>query len=339
MGDQLLRLQGKGLASSFPVVSRLAKEAGTAEAAAPAQIPLAVRFCPMGERDPAQVAMPFAPEVPGPLLRKANGAPRNIAPTLSVVLPPHLGDAMLLAMVEALRLQATAAPFEVVATVDAKGGSATARILERYFAGAYQVIEGDKTSARAAAINRAAEAAKGELLLIAAAPVILHDPRTLETLCAIAEDESVASAGCVLVKAEWMKKIQVPVVHSAGIFPRQDAEEVLFSELDCFGVFRLATYPVAANSSALFVVRAGTWRALGGFDAAGFPDAQADIDYGVRAISQGYVHLCTSAVCAELCDPAFRPAYANAVLAPHSRAAGALRTLGASATLLEAVQA
>lgn len=110
-----------------------------------------------------------------------------------------------------------------------------------------------------------------------------------------------------------------------------------FSEPDCLEVFPFATYPVAANSSALFMVRSGTWRTLGGFDAGKFPDVHGDIEYGTRAIGQGLFHLCTSVVSAELYDRDFGTPYSDVAL-PSPMATGHGRSIAASASILEGLK-
>jgi hypothetical protein len=118
---------------------------------------------------------------------------------------------------------------------------------------------------------------------------------------------------------------------------RQGRPETVFSELDCLNVFRVATYPVVGNTSALFMVRTDIWRKLGGFDATRYPDRYGDIDYGVRALTAGYYHLCTSVVSAELYESDFRPSYSDegfVLLAlPHT-----LEAITLSASTIEALK-
>jgi GT2 family glycosyltransferase len=275
--------------------------------------PLAVRFSDSAPRHPASLIMPVAPDVPGPLLRSvANGAA-----TISVVVAPTLRTkGAFAAFLESLALQTVAANVEVIVALERVPPSAR-RVVEgnlfRLFAGRYRLVEPGRDMSHNARINRAAAQAAGKFLLIVGADVALHDARTLETLCAMADHSQVASAGCMLLHATGVKK--TPSFRSAGIFLTRGlhppAQEAMFSELDCRDAYCTATYPVAANASALFMVRTDVWRSLGGFDAARYPLAgEGDLDYGVRAIARGLCHLATTVVSAELYEGEFRAARA-----------------------------
>jgi hypothetical protein len=306
LGDELLAVQPASARIGFPVVTGGATDEL-----------LAVLFRDQRDRHPAALIMPVALEAPGPLLRAGVPGLTGEAVTISVLLASTgQSRSAFAALLESLRQQTVVEGLEIIVSVSATqadDGNAAQRSLERLFPGRYQLVDPAAATNRVERINRAADRANGKFLLIVGADVALHDPRTLETLCAIANQERIASAGCVLLRASATKKTQSPVFHSGGYFPSFPAGigEPTFREFDYADVFPLATYPVAGNSSALFLVRAEVWRALGGFHASGYA-AQGDLDYGLRAAAEGFRHLCTSAVSAEIYERDFNGAPAAA---------------------------
>ncbi|MBC7803462.1 MAG: hypothetical protein H7Y16_06245 [Candidatus Parcubacteria bacterium] len=322
MGDELIERQPAGAAICFPFLRRVLTVAEDAGAQHAHRIPLAVRFSATRVPVTASTIMPVAPDVAGPLLRIAGPDEEDATASITVVLAtPDLEADRFDAVLDSLRLQTIAARIEVVVVCETgrkERRRATEFALQCRFPGRFRLLEGSAGASRNAGINQAVAHATGGFLLIAGAGVVLHDPRTLETLCAIANHGKVASAGCVLLQAGLYKGTRIASFRSGGIFPSPGAgssdPRMTFSETHCLSVFPFATYPVAANSSALFMVRADVWAKIGGFDAAAFPDAHGDIDYGMRAISEGYVQFCTSTISAEICDSSFAAPYTDEVI-------------------------
>jgi hypothetical protein len=340
-GEDLLELQPAHAGNTLPIVEVLRAAANdAANGSAPDPLPFAVRFDSTGARHPASLIMPVAPDVPGPLIR-VNGRGHPGASISVIAAPRAQSIEVFAAMLDSLKLQTAADRVaEVIAVVDsadADGKRAARSALRRFFPERHRLLEHGAAS-RSALINHGAEHAEGQLLLIAGADIALHDPRTLEVLSVIADRDNVASASCVLVQAA-AQAADRGLFRSAGIFPVRcsSSDDQAFAEPNCLAVFPCATYPVAGNSSALLVVRADVWRRLGGFDAERFPGAQADIEYGVRAIGQGLLHLCTSVISAELHDRDFGAPYHDVVL-PSPMPASAWRTLGASTSRLQALK-
>jgi hypothetical protein len=97
-------------------------------------------------------------------------------------------------------------------------------------------------------------------------------------------------------------------LHCAGFYPdgKQEPHGVVaaFARLDSLTPLGSWTYPIAANPPPLFMTRETLWQELGGFNE-NMPDmGTVAIDFAVRATTQGYVHLCTSAVTATVIDEA-----------------------------------
>ena len=142
----------------------------------------------------------------------------------------------------------------------------------------------------------------------------------METLRLLADNERVASASCIQLQENLTKKkgAAATVFRCGGIVPTTiggpASEGMRFSEPDFQAVFPCATYPVAANSASLFMVRADIWKMLGGFRINPGPDGYGEIEYGLRAISQGYHHMCTSAVAVGLQGTALASTYNDVCL-------------------------
>jgi hypothetical protein len=251
--------------------------------------PAVVRFAEMREPDPALMIAPIAREIAEPLLARQLDSSARVS--VLVKGGSEFGDAFA-ACVESIRMQTMAASVEIIMSKEHTGAQA---ILQRYFPNGYRFVDAPSAEAQ------------GKFVLVVDPSVVLHDARTLHTLCTIAELEEVASAGCLLLQGPQS------AFRSAGVFMSSDG---LFGEPDCRSVFPCATYPVAANSSAVFAARADVWR-----DLVGEAATSHDLEYGLRAMAAGLHNLCTSVVTAELHGNAFRAPYvAEAAPLPFDRA-------------------
>lgn len=156
----------------------------------------------------------------------------------------------------------------------------------------------------AAAINAAVESAGriADMLLLVSQNMALHDPRTLETLYLVASHPKTASAACVRVREGGFRDGARMQFQSGGFFPSHfdvlTSPALTFATPETLGVFPLATYPVAGNDLALAMIPAARWKSLGGLDAIQHPFEGYGLDFAIRALKAGFVHLCTSAVTA-----------------------------------------
>lgn len=160
---------------------------------------------------------------------------------------------------------------------------------------------------RVARLNRIAGAAQGEFILFLDDDTVLHDARTIETLIAIAQADGVASAACAVLSEQSEDRENRFRQHSAGYFPLRisfhSEPRFEFDQVDLTTPLPLATYPVVANHARCLLVRAAVWRELGQFDAARFPVALYDLDFGLRALTAGYRNYCTTLVAAASSQP------------------------------------
>lgn len=295
VGESLLALQPKGAPLCFPL---LEPRAG-ATARPGADAPLAIRYHQLPRAHEASLLLPISLDTPGPVLRSALSKRQRKG--VSVLVAPSGDGEAFGRLLESLAQQTNADEIELVVAL-AAGADATVfrQASEAHFAGRHQILEGVGDS-RSGRLNGAAAAAKGPYLLVADETMLLVDPRTVETLCLMASDKSVATAACVVVR-EGFKKGAAVRFHSGGFYPShlafQGAPRMIFNEPESLAAFPLATYPVAGNALRLALVRADAWKAVGGLDASLFPGVDADLDLSLRALASGYRHLCTSGVTA-----------------------------------------
>jgi len=161
--------------------------------------------------------------------------------------------------------------------------------------GAWKRFHGD--------LEAAASKAKHDLLLTISDRVDLGDGQVLETLAAMLEHQSVASASCVLLRELSFKKQKVLQPASGGLFPAgvsfAAAPALTFAELDALEALPDATYPVVANTFLLTL-----WRrsALAGLSKPPrpLPASAADVQIGLALAERGLISLCTTKVSARL---------------------------------------
>jgi GT2 family glycosyltransferase len=207
------------------------------------------------------------------------------------------------------------------------------------FAGRVRLVDYDRPFNHSAQTNLGVAAASGEIVCLIDSDVVLHDPRAVASLAAMAAVEEVASAGCLLLDSRPDKEDALKF-RSAGVFPAGIAfggrPRIAYAEPDCGAAFGAATYPVAANSFALAAVRKDVWDRLGGLDAERMATDFNDVDFCLRAMAHGYVSLCTTAVSAYHLGRATRGAGFD-VLAADRLAAPDIAALLAKCTVLRRI--
>jgi hypothetical protein len=265
-----------------------------------AAYPFAIRFQPPPTVNEAALLFPVA--VNEPLLVRGLSANPDGKARISVLLTPESG-VQCFSLVRSLASQTVNPLIEIIAVPCSKEEGFLRNLkelLDEHFGGRY-VIEPRKER-RADRLNIAAKSARGEFYFVANDSVCLHDVRTLETLCLLAGTENVATSSCVVLNEKPSRKDTVVSVHSGGLFPSSislsGAPSIVFKEITTASAFPLATYPVVANSFRVAAVRAKAWTAMSGLNTTLFPIAEYDLDFSLRALEDGWVHLCTSAVCA-----------------------------------------
>jgi hypothetical protein len=161
--------------------------------------------------------------------------------------------------------------------------------------GSWKRIDGD--------LQTAASEAKHDLLLTISDKVELVGGPVLDTLTAMLEQESVASASCVLLREVSFKKQKVLQSATGGLFPAgvsfAAAPSLTFAEPDVLEALPDSIYPVVANTLHLTL-----WRrnALAGLPkpARPLPASATHIQIGLALAERGLVSLCTTRVSARL---------------------------------------
>ncbi|GJD50626.1 hypothetical protein OPKNFCMD_3369 [Methylobacterium crusticola] len=276
---------------------------GAAEApAGPAAVAEALAILPGAPGAPAddRRLYPTAPDAPLPLPGLAALEGQGI----SVVVPVHNGLARLDRLLLSLAAQSCAGDVEVI-LVDSRSHPhlppQIRALAESRFPDRARLARYDRPHNQSAEYNLGASLAEGRYLLFAEPSLVLHDRRTLAALRGLAALDRVASAACLLLATPAGPSGEL-AFRSGGYFPSRidflGAPFLSLAEADCEAALPLATYPVVANSAALCMVAAETFRHLGGFDARACPNHGHDVAYGLRAGAAGYRSLCTTLVTA-----------------------------------------
>jgi hypothetical protein len=302
--------QAGGMAVRYPFVHPEGDKDTQAAAQGPeGRAPIAVLECDFRPPHPGTLILPVAPEIHGPLIdhveHEAHYGPEGLNSIHCVYVCERYEPRNFLAFLESLRLQQNV-ELETLLIAFYPGQESDRQSIEsalqRFYPGQFQLVEiaGGKTEAALWARFDALLPAAGGILWVAQ-DVVLHDPRTLETLCRIALDEKVASAGCLLLRTDRADRNRPVLFASAGMISvsEQFSPDWSCSEIDSLPVFSRSTYPVAANAGAFFLARVDIWKSLVASAISETEDVIAEIDYHSLALSQGYRHVCTTLVSAE----------------------------------------
>lgn len=296
--DFLSDLQPRTGGHPWPVLrGRHAPDSAQGETGA--RPPLAIRFRENAEAVHERVSVfPVAPDRPGPLLKQAATA-RPGRVTVVLNLNAATGMDALAATVGSLATQVRAGTLDVIIASPVLNEDALA-LTRHHFPDALHIVDPSSSAAR---WNKGAAKARGRFLLLVEAGMVLHDPRTVETLLTIARTAGVASVGCATIqtasRADIGRKLSL---HSAGVFPEQIAfrmgPQLMLGEPTTAAAMAPASYAVAANLFRLTLIPRAAWNALNGLDASTCPETDYDLDFGMRALKLGMVHVCTTVVAA-----------------------------------------
>ena len=276
-----------------PGLAPLAPSAGAARGAADYLQPIAIVLQDFEPKDEALKVFPVPKDQTDIFPAPPSAAKTSI---IAPVLRANVDVGMLLGTVSEQLTGADCELILAVANCHAGQVSQLRAAVDQMLPGRGQIIDVQEALNTSEAINRAAAAASGEVLLFVDNSVILHDQRTVETLGRIALREGIGTVGCMHLKSR-RDGDGVPTFASAGYFPaRVDfaiAPHLGLSEFDCSEILPRALYPVVANSPHCFAVAAATWRQVGGLSHH-LPNSFAEVDLAVRLAEAGYVNVCTT---------------------------------------------
>ena len=262
------------------------------------QTAMAIRFLDEAMRGDDTRLLPVAPDLPQILA--GGGSDAAVSVVVSVRNAAHLLQDML----ASLAAQTVADRIELIIVNNRSFGSvrgAIETIAANLFPQRWSIIDYDEPFNHSAQTNAGIAAAANNHVCVIDTDVVLHDPRTIDTLLRLSQNAETATASCMLLEARADKAAAFKF-RSAGVFPMGmtfgGRARLTFSEPDCGAAFGPAVYPVAGNSFALVMLRKDCWQAIGGLDAARLGSDLNDIDYCLRALDKGFVNLCTTAVSA-----------------------------------------
>lgn len=169
--------------------------------------------------------------------------------------------------------------------------------------------EGWTAVSASADLRALAHQAIHEVMLTVSDRVSLDDCRILPALCAILQDNVVASASCHLLAQRIIKKQIVQEPATGGLFPAgvsfASTPRLSFAEPDVRQALPNMIYPVVANTLLLTA-----WRRRALVDlprlSGPVPATAADIHIGLDLMEAGYINLCTSQIEARLSGPYLR---------------------------------
>lgn len=251
---------------------------------------VAIRYRTPSPPSLATLAYPIDASLPIPAVR---GHDKSVKPDVTVILSGGEGSDLHRPL-ETLRRQAEAGRVRIVIC----GTDESA--FDWAAAGADAFVATPSGAPPAAVCNLAAEHADGSWLLFIDADVALHDSRTLAALIDRAGADSVATASCMRICDTGFANGQAVTAQSAGLFPTHidffGSPAIAFLTPDVTTALAHSTYPVAANGLEFMLVSTDAWRALGGFDADAHPFEGFALDFQLRAVSKGWINICTTEV-------------------------------------------
>uniref|UniRef100_UPI003594384F hypothetical protein n=1 Tax=Aestuariivirga sp. TaxID=2650926 RepID=UPI003594384F len=299
--ETLVGLQPAWAPLAFPMLRPLAGSGMASEPAGKNLPHLAIRIPASTETNRASSLMPIAPDAPVSIL-PASGNRESIDLVIRTGDPKRLETLLRsvaqqrgieIGLVRADVLRGSGDPGEVQAVLNRLvPGRGIVNILTRH------------CPIGAATLLAASSSA---CTLVADESIILHDPRTLETLAGMVKGGNAASAGCVVLREVGARRGTVLGFESGGYFPSHvsliAAPRLIVSLPDTRGALPNATYPVLANDPALVLLgnEAARLAAATSFEqTAGTPDV---FGFSLAALAGGYRHLCTTALRATVLGP------------------------------------
>ena len=284
-----------GRAFEFPVIGIVNGKPSTSKnliAECP-QFPLSIHFAAETQISPATVVYPVAPDCAVGLRSKRGKPSADIAAIITSRGSLELLEELVIAL--ARQQGANLAAIDVVCTDDLERLQSHVKKLARHTSAQIR-FHNDGGNRKYQSLHGSLRELKADCLLFVDDSVLLHDPGTLAMLASLCVQPGVASVASQLVRepsgekgSEWQLCFGGFV--SAG---RKGTEP---EPLTVSGIPVGCTYPVAANSSAFYMMASAVWQQLA--QTAGGAATTLAADEG-KSLPKGYVNLCTALVTATL---------------------------------------
>lgn len=263
--------------------------------------PMAIRFRDLAAPSMPRLIAPYPPEISS---RQIAGVAADEGPSVTIACR-FSGDLdAMAAVLEALSLQDYAGHLDIRVSVTSEAEQPIAALVRRHFPETGKIVICDPDDGIGAQLDRAAKEATTELLLIMGEDVLLHDRRSLAVLAALMGAPQAGSAGCMLIGSGNAKKPNhLDLIHAghcltAGLDDERSLSPAEFS--DALAALHPATWPMAANSSRLFMARTADWHDMGGFALGEHYGTELETPFWLNCRARGNLHLTTLALSATL---------------------------------------
>ncbi len=171
------------------------------------------------------------------------------------------------------------------------------RALQRLFHNNHSIVKVPATAGRLEQIVAARDGLSETAVLIVDTTTVLPDPRTVSVLAQMLDETDVASAGCLLRRADE-KMMALGAGYSFGEINLRGTPGVSFGTIDPTILRGPSTFPVVANSLGALVTRRAQLETI---KASGSSASQPQVDdllFGIQLIEAGGVNVCTTIVSA-----------------------------------------
>jgi hypothetical protein len=185
------------------------------------------------------------------------------------------------------------------------------RYLNRYFCNKHSlvILDGEVTYVdRVEYAMSELKSQTNDYLLFVNQPIVMHDPRTLQTLINLLDIPKVVTTSAALVVNKNFKPNTKVSAQFLGFFSMKDSsqtESKLLLKNQHIPLPKL-TLPVSSNGDAFFMIKFSEWKKSRGFEFVKYKDERAVIEYSVQLLENKLMHLLTQKVTVEL-----HPNYCN----------------------------
>lgn len=261
---------------------------------------LSLRFHEVRNWDEAQLFAPFPLDKPGHELAGAN---RSAAGTpVSVVLNFNGNEKHLGFTLETLAQQREVSIVEVVIAVAESQAAIARQVAEASSCENIRLEVCADTASQGERLNLASATAVGDLLLLIGSSIVFHNPNSVSALSALAIQPGIGSASCMLVgPREEGKKVGQGVLSSGyaeqALVTRGESTAA-YAALDNMPGLLGSQWPVAMNTSRMFMTKAADWKRMGGFAAEHVEGEELGTSFWRNALLEKMAHVVSFALSA-----------------------------------------
>ena len=292
---------------------------------------------------------PLAIALREPSTRIGSASPFEISPEAGDLLPrtkdlgKHSVDVIIfagssaeqnLALLESLaRQEAIEVKQLALCSVEGQPSPALEDALRNLFPDRAAVLEVARNRGRLEQLVAAREQLSSDKILLLGGSTVLTDARAVSTLCRMLDVPEVASVGCLL-RAANQKMSPVSAGYSFSGINLYGTPTVAFDVIDPSVWLAPATYPVVANPLSMLVTRREVIEGIRADGSTAIRSESDDLLFGIQAIEQGGVNLCTTIVSAFVPQPVTRGSLMSLSI-PYRLSPDVLQKIGESSTIVQ----